>query len=57
MTFWIYLWKIMLVAAMCLFAGMAVWVTIGGFFDIKRLFASLRESHEQQEQQEQQQEK
>jgi len=53
MTFWIILWQIVLIGSLILFAGMAVWVSIGGFFDIKRLFKSIAESH-QQEQREQQ---
>ena len=50
MTFWIYLWKTVLIGAMALFGGMAVWVTIGGYFDIKRLFASVAESHQKDDQ-------
>ena len=48
MAFWILLWKIVLIGSLCLFGGMAVWVTIGGFFDIKRLFARIAESHEEE---------
>ncbi len=48
MTFWIYLWKIVLIGGLVLFGIMAVWVTIGGYFDIKRLFATLAESHEKE---------
>ena len=48
LSFWILLWKIVLIGALLLFASMAVWVTIGGFFDIKRLFAHIAESHEQE---------
>jgi hypothetical protein len=47
--FWILLWKIVLIGALILFGGMAVWVTIGGFFDIKRLFRRITESHQRQE--------
>jgi len=50
LEFWIVLWKIVLIGGVCLFGGMAVWVTIGGAFDIKRLFARIRASHEKQEQ-------
>ena len=45
MTFWIILWKVVLIAGMAVFAGMAVWVTIGGVRDIKRLFARLDREH------------
>jgi hypothetical protein len=47
--FWVILWKIVLIGALILFGGMAVWVSIGGFFDIKRLFRRITESHQQQE--------
>ena len=53
LQFWIILWKILLVGGLILFAGMAVWVTIGGFFDIKRLFKRIAESHEQEQQDQQ----
>ena len=45
MIFWTALWKFLLIAGMILFGGMAVVVTIGGLFDIKRLFARIAESH------------
>ncbi len=45
LLFWIYLWKALLIGALALFGGMAVWVTIGGYFDIKRLFKRISESH------------
>ena len=46
---WILLWKIVLVGGVSLFGAMAVWVTIGGYFDIKRLFARMAEAREQEE--------
>ena len=49
MTFWIYLWKIVLIGSLLLFGGMAIWVTIGGYFDIKRLFATVTKSHEEED--------
>ena len=55
LAFWILLWKIVLIGALVLFGSMAVWVTIGGFFDIKRLFRRIAESHEQEAQQDGQQ--
>ncbi len=48
MAFWIVLWKIVLIGSLVLFAGLAIWVGIGGYFDIKRLFARIAESHEQE---------
>ena len=48
LEFWIVLWKIVLIGGLILFGSMAVWVTIGGVFDIKRLFQRLAESHEKE---------
>ena len=48
MIFWVTLWKALLIAGMVLFAGTAVVVSIGGLFDIKRLFARIAESHRDQ---------
>ncbi len=47
MDFWISLWKIFFFASMALFAGLAVVVSIGGFFNIRSLFKSLSERSEQ----------
>jgi len=49
MGFWVLLWKTTLVVGMAVFAGMAVWVTIGGARDIKRLFKRLDEQHKRDE--------
>ena len=48
LEFWIVLWKVVLIGGLILFGSMAVWVTIGGVFDIKRLFQRIAESHEQE---------
>ena len=48
LDFWIVLWKIVLIGALILFGSMAVWVTIGGVFDIKRLFQRIAESHQEE---------
>lgn len=45
MNGWMILWKIVFIAGVSIFAGMAVWVTIGGFADIKRLFERIKEEH------------
>jgi len=45
MGFWILLWKAIFIAGLVVFAGMAVWATIGGARDIKRLFRTLDEQH------------
>jgi hypothetical protein len=41
MTFWINFWTIFFAASLILFAGVAIVVTIGGFFNIRSLFKSL----------------
>ncbi len=46
MTFWIWFWTIFLLASLALFAVLVVVVSIGGFFDIKRMFARLKEQHD-----------
>ncbi len=43
MDFWISFWKIFFFASLALFAGLAVVVSIGGFFNIRSLFKSLSE--------------
>jgi hypothetical protein len=48
LEFWIVLWKTVLIGGLVLFGSMAVWVTIGGVFDIKRLFQRIAESHRQE---------
>jgi len=44
MVFWIYLWKSVLILGLVLFASMAVWVTIGGARDIKKLFQNISQN-------------
>jgi len=46
MEFWILLWKVVLIAGISLFAVMAVWVTVWGARDIKKLLQTLNEEHE-----------
>ena len=46
MQAWMLLWKIVLIAGITLFGCMAVWVTIWGAFDIKKLLQSLNTEHE-----------
>lgn len=43
MNFWINLWTLFFFLSLALFAGLAVIVTIGGFYDIRSLFKSLSE--------------
>ncbi len=49
MNFWINFWTIFFIASLALFAGMAIVVSIGGFFNIRSLFKSLTERSEQSE--------
>jgi hypothetical protein len=49
MTFWVILWKVLLIGGVTLFGLMAIVVAIGGWFDIKRLFARIAASHQQQD--------
>ena len=48
MNFWINFWTIVFFASLVVFAGLAVTVTIGGFFNIRSLFKSLTEQSKQQ---------
>lgn len=41
---WIILWKIVLIAGLSAFSVMAVWVSIGGFFDVKKLIKGMQEA-------------
>ncbi|MHC4201757.1 MAG: hypothetical protein ACYSU0_17355 [Planctomycetota bacterium] len=45
MGFWIFLWKAVLILGVGVFAGMAVWVTIAGWRDIRSLFAAIDKAH------------
>lgn len=49
MNFWIFLWKSVLILGITVFAGMAVWVSIGGAKDIRRLFERIEKSHQSQQ--------
>lgn len=40
---WALLWKIMFILVMATFAVMSVWVTIGGWADIKSLLKRLKD--------------
>ena len=47
---WMLLWKIVLIGGISLFSILAVVVSIGGFFDIRRLFRKLHAQHAAYEQ-------
>jgi hypothetical protein len=46
MTFWTGFWTWFLLFGLALFFGLAVVVSVGGFFDIRALFKSIRQQHE-----------
>ena len=50
MNFWINFWTAFFIISLVLFAGLAVVVTIGGFFNIRSLFKNLSGQSEQSEQ-------
>ena len=47
MNFWINFWKYLLFGGLGLFAMLAVLVAIGGFFDARSLFKSLKSQMDQ----------
>ena len=49
MDFWIKLWTIFFIASLSVFAGLAVIVTIAGFYNIKALLKGLIAAHKAQE--------
>ena len=49
MDFWISFWKICFFVVLALFAVLAVFVTIGGYRDIRELFQTLEEQRRQRE--------
>ena len=53
--FWVWLWKILLISVVAGFSCMAVWVTIGGAVDVRRMFARILANHAEDERQRQQQ--
>ena len=50
MNFWINFWTVFFIISLVLFAGLAVVVTIGGFFNIRSLFKNLTKQSEQSQQ-------
>jgi hypothetical protein len=45
MSFWAQFWMWFLVFGLVMFAGLAVAVSIGGFFDVRAMFKRIREQH------------
>ena len=50
MNFWINFWTAFFIVSLVLFAGLAVVVTIGGFFNIRSLFKNLSGQSDQSQQ-------
>jgi len=48
MSFWSQFWMWFLLFGLAVFLGLAVAVSIGGFFDVRAMFKSIREQHERQ---------
>ena len=46
MNFWVSFWSIFFFVSLVIFAGLAVVVTIGGFFNIRSLLKTLKAEHE-----------
>ena len=45
MAFWVAFWGILLAVSLAIFAGLAVVIAVGGFFDVKALFKSIDAQH------------
>ena len=43
--FWVYFWTMVLIAAIGIFIALAIAVTIGGVFDLRSMFRTMREHH------------
>ena len=48
MQAWTYVWAAVLAIGLAIFVGLAVVVTIGGWGDIRALFRTLREQHDEE---------
>ena len=44
---WEILWKWFVILGVSAFGIVAVWVTIGGFFDVRRMFRELADQQEE----------
>ena len=47
MTLWMAFWKWLTIAALVLYAGLSLAVAVGGVFDIRNMFRTLREQHKE----------
>ncbi|MCK5269407.1 MAG: hypothetical protein KAJ46_01430 [Sedimentisphaerales bacterium] len=48
MDFWVTFWSVFFFVSLVVFAGLAVSVTIGGYFNIRSMFRQLSSQHAQQ---------
>lgn len=46
MNFWITFWGTTLVLVLIAYAGLAVWVTLGGLSDIRSMLRTLHQQHQ-----------
>ena len=49
---WILTWKIVFILGLAIFTGMAVWVSIGGFKDIKTMLTRIDQHHKAKDEEE-----
>jgi hypothetical protein len=45
LAYWELLWKALFIGGVSIFAVMALWVTVAGFNDIRKLLAGLEKKH------------
>ena len=45
MNGWIILWAVVLIVTSAIFAGLAIAVTVGGYFDLRALFKKVDQQH------------
>ncbi len=43
---WETIWKLLFISTLVVFAAMSVWVTIGGYKDLKKLFSQLENENQ-----------
>ncbi len=50
METWMTVWKVVFIVVLAMFALLSIWVTIGGFKDIRELFAAMDAAQQEAEQ-------
>jgi len=48
MKLWLIIWTVLLIGGTAIFAGLAIVVSIGAFFDVRSLFKSISTQHSKQ---------